>query len=186
MTSSILPCYVFCICLLTTNENCQQIKIRNTNQLSWAINYMTSHIYAFLNPSLHLSQFWAWPLPPCQPWVMFLFFFSSWRRISQVGSLKERRDALSLKNCPLNLLPGSPPTRCNQITTFQDNSILVLSCCAGKLISVYSVFARLANRIQAIRPPPNTILYSYSHSLYCFHIPARYLYISNNTAASMF
>ena len=37
------------------------------------------------------------------------------------------------------------------------------SCCAGKLISVYSVFALLANRIQAIRPPPNTIFRSYSH-----------------------
>ena len=91
-----------------------------------------------------------------------------------MGSLKERRDALSLKNCPLNLLPGSPPTRCNQITTFQDNSILVLSCCAGKLISVYSVFARLANRIQAIRPPPNTILYSYSHS----YSPQEALYVT--------
>ena len=44
-----------------------------------------------------------------------------------MGSLKERGDALPPKNCPLNLLPGSPPTRCNQIVTFQDNSIRVLS-----------------------------------------------------------
>ena len=35
--SSRLPCYVFCICLPT-----QQINIRTTNQLSWAINYCLS------------------------------------------------------------------------------------------------------------------------------------------------
>ena len=44
-----LPCYVFCICLLTyTNEN------PNTNKLSWAINYS--------DPGL-----WVWSIRPCVP-----------------------------------------------------------------------------------------------------------------------
>ena len=64
-------------------------------------------------------------------------------------------------------IPSSIPSchrtcHCLVFEVFLGNPIYVLSSCAGKLITVYSVFARLANRIQAIRP--NTLSYSYSHS----------------------